>query len=60
MLAHDLLAAGTAAHGRRRDGEHDQRALLLDRARGGFRMGHGRVFDHMFLDGLEDATTRGG
>jgi acetyl-CoA C-acetyltransferase len=28
---------------------------LLDRARGGYRMGHGRVLDHMFLDGLEDS-----
>jgi acetyl-CoA C-acetyltransferase len=28
---------------------------LLDKARGGYRLGHGRVLDHMFLDGLEDA-----
>ncbi|OJW54035.1 MAG: acetyl-CoA acetyltransferase [Alphaproteobacteria bacterium 41-28] len=28
---------------------------LLDKARSGYRMGHGRIFDHMFLDGLEDA-----
>src|ERR1700731_5407595 len=28
---------------------------LLDRARSGYRMGHGRLLDHMFLDGLEDA-----
>jgi acetyl-CoA C-acetyltransferase len=32
---------------------------LLDRARAGYRMGHGRVFDHMFLDGLEDAYDKG-
>lgn len=32
---------------------------LLDRARGGYRMGHGRVLDHMFLDGLEDAYEKG-
>ncbi len=32
---------------------------LLDRARGGYRMGHGRVLDHMFLDGLEDAYDTG-
>lgn len=31
---------------------------LLDRARGGYRMGHGRVLDHMFMDGLEDAYDR--
>jgi len=28
---------------------------LMDNARGGFRMGHQSVYDHMFLDGLEDA-----
>jgi acetyl-CoA C-acetyltransferase len=28
---------------------------LLDRARSGYRMGHGKLLDHMFLDGLEDA-----
>ena len=32
---------------------------LLDRARGGYRLGHGRVIDHMFLDGLEDAYDKG-
>jgi acetyl-CoA C-acetyltransferase len=32
---------------------------LLPKARGGFRMGHGQVIDHMFLDGLEDAYDRG-
>jgi acetyl-CoA C-acetyltransferase len=32
---------------------------LLDRARGGYRMGHGKVLDHMFLDGLEDAYEPG-
>jgi acetyl-CoA C-acetyltransferase len=29
---------------------------LLPKARGGYRLGHGEVKDHMFLDGLEDAT----
>ncbi len=28
---------------------------LLDKARSGYRLGHGRVFDHMLLDGLENA-----
>lgn len=28
---------------------------LLAKARGGYRLGHGEVKDHMFLDGLEDA-----
>jgi acetyl-CoA C-acetyltransferase len=32
---------------------------LLDRARAGYRLGHGRVLDHMFLDGLEDAYDKG-
>ncbi len=32
---------------------------LLDRARSGYRLGHGRVIDHMFFDGLEDAYERG-
>lgn len=30
---------------------------LLDKARSGMRMGHGKVWDHMFLDGLDDAET---
>jgi acetyl-CoA C-acetyltransferase len=32
---------------------------LLDRARGGYRYGHATVYDHMALDGLEDAYDRG-
>ncbi len=60
MLAHDLLAAGTAdimvAGGME---SMTNAPYLLDRARGGYRMGHGRVVDHMFLDGLEDAYDRG-
>ncbi|MDO5542196.1 MAG: acetyl-CoA C-acyltransferase [Acinetobacter sp.] len=30
---------------------------ILTKARAGYRMGHGDVKDHMFLDGLEDAET---
>lgn len=30
---------------------------LLDKARGGLRMGHGKIIDHMFQDGLEDAES---
>ncbi|MGN5534609.1 thiolase family protein [Acinetobacter sp. Lyrl_1] len=30
---------------------------VLTKARAGYRMGHGDVKDHMFLDGLEDAET---
>jgi acetyl-CoA C-acetyltransferase len=32
---------------------------LLDKARGGYRLGHGKIIDHMFLDGLEDAYDKG-
>ena len=32
---------------------------LLEKARSGYRAGHGRVIDHMFLDGLEDAYDKG-
>ena len=30
---------------------------LLDKARAGYRMGHGKITDHMFQEGLEDAET---
>ena len=32
---------------------------LLPKMRGGARLGHGQVIDHMFLDGLEDAYDKG-
>jgi acetyl-CoA C-acetyltransferase len=32
---------------------------LLPKARGGYRIGHDRIFDHMMLDGLEDAYEPG-
>ncbi|HEX8740506.1 MAG TPA: acetyl-CoA C-acetyltransferase [Casimicrobiaceae bacterium] len=32
---------------------------LMPKARGGYRMGHQTVYDHMFLDGLEDAYDKG-
>ena len=32
---------------------------LLPKMRGGARLGHGAVIDHMFLDGLEDAYDKG-
>ncbi|MCD2182563.1 acetyl-CoA C-acyltransferase [Rhizobium sp. GN54] len=60
MLAHDLIAAGSAAVAVAGGMESMTNApYLLDRARGGYRLGHGRVVDHMFLDGLEDAYDRG-
>lgn len=60
MLAHDLIKAGSAklviAGGME---SMSQAPYLLDKARAGMRMGHGKVLDHMFLDGLEDAYTGG-
>ncbi len=60
MLAHDLLRAGSAqvmvAGGME---SMSQAPYLLPKARAGYRMGHGQVLDHMFLDGLEDAYDKG-
>jgi len=60
MFAHDMLVAGT----------HDvlvagcmksmtNAPYLLLKGRSGYRMGHDRIFDHMMLDGLEDAYEPG-
>ncbi len=60
MFAHDMLIAGS----------HDvliaggmesmtNAPYLLPKARGGYRIGHDRIFDHMMLDGLEDAYEAG-
>jgi acetyl-CoA C-acetyltransferase len=60
MLAHDLLVAGTARVMVAGGMESMSNApYLLDKARGGYRLGHGKVLDHMFLDGLEDAYDKG-
>ncbi len=60
MLAHDLIAAGSANVAVAGGMESMSNApYLLDRARGGYRLGHGRIIDHMFLDGLEDAYDKG-
>lgn len=60
MLGHDLLAAGSADVVLAGGMESMSNApYLLERARSGYRMGHGRVLDHMFLDGLEDAYDKG-
>jgi acetyl-CoA C-acetyltransferase len=60
MLAHDLLSAGSANVVVAGGMENMTNApYLMDRARSGYRMGHGRVLDHMFLDGLEDAYDKG-
>ncbi len=60
MLAHDQIASGGAAIMVAGGMESMSRApYLLDRARDGYRLGHGRVLDHMFFDGLEDAYETG-
>jgi acetyl-CoA C-acetyltransferase len=60
MFAHDMLAAGTndimVAGGME---SMSNAPYLLPKARGGMRLGHGQVLDHMFLDGLEDAYQKG-
>ncbi|PRD37868.1 UNVERIFIED_CONTAM: acetyl-CoA acetyltransferase, cytosolic 2 [Trichonephila clavipes] len=60
MLAHDALLAGSAevivAGGME---SMSNAPYLLPKARAGYRMGHGQVMDHMFLDGLEDAYDKG-
>jgi acetyl-CoA C-acetyltransferase len=60
MLAHDLLVAGTndimVAGGME---SMSNAPYLLLKARGGYRLGHGQLLDHMFYDGLEDAYEKG-
>ena len=58
MFAHDLIRAGSIDIAVAGGMESMSNApYVLDRARAGYRMGHGGVYDHMFLDGLEDAET---
>jgi acetyl-CoA C-acetyltransferase len=60
MFAHDMLAAGTVEMIVAGGMESMTNApFLLPKARGGMRMGHGQVIDHMFYDGLEDAYEKG-
>jgi acetyl-CoA C-acetyltransferase len=60
IMAHDLLLAGSAEVVVAGGMESMTNApYLLDKARGGYRMGHGKIIDHMFLDGLEDAYDKG-
>ncbi len=63
MLAHDLLVAGTndvmVVGGME---SMSNAPYMLPKARGGYRLGHGQLLDHMFFDGLEDrysAETKG-
>ncbi len=60
MFAHDMLIAGTNRVMLAGGMESMSNApYLLPKARGGYRLGHDRVIDSMFLDGLEDAYDRG-
>ena len=60
MFAHDMLVAGShdvlVAGGME---SMTAAPYLLQKGRGGYRMGHDRIFDHMMLDGLEDAYEPG-
>ena len=60
MFAHDMLQSGSAdvviAGGME---SMTNAPYLLQKARAGYRIGHDRMFDHMMLDGLEDAYEPG-
>lgn len=60
IIGHDRLLAGSVdvvvAGGME---SMSNAPYLLDGARQGLRMGHGRMLDHMFVDGLEDAYDKG-
>jgi acetyl-CoA C-acetyltransferase len=60
MLAHDLIVARSANIVVSGGMESMSNVpYLLAKARSGYRVGHDRVFDHMMLDGLEDAYEPG-
>ncbi|KTC65578.1 acetyl-CoA C-acetyltransferase (plasmid) [Legionella adelaidensis] len=60
MLAHDLIKANSANVVLAGGMESMSNApYLLQKARSGYRLGHGEIKDHMFLDGLEDAYDKG-
>jgi len=59
MLGHDGIVAGSCGIAVVGGMESMTNApYLLPKARGGYRLGHGQVIDHMFMDGLEDAYSR--
>ncbi|MCS5712394.1 acetyl-CoA C-acyltransferase [Candidatus Berkiella aquae] len=60
MIAHDAILSGSQKMNIAGGMESMSNApYLLPKARQGYRMGHGSVYDHMFLDGLEDAYDKG-
>ena len=60
MFAHDMLIAGShdvlVAGGME---SMTNAPYLMLKGRGGYRMGHDKIYDHMMLDGLEDAYEAG-
>jgi acetyl-CoA C-acetyltransferase len=60
MFAHDMLLAGSGDVMVVGGMESMTNApYLLTKAREGYRLGHGEMYDHMMLDGLEDAYDKG-
>jgi acetyl-CoA C-acetyltransferase len=61
MFAHDVLACNANIEFIVAGGMESMSnaPYYLDKARGGHRMGHGVIYDHMLVDGLEDAYQRG-
>ncbi|CDG80712.1 acetyl-CoA C-acyltransferase [Janthinobacterium agaricidamnosum] len=59
IFAHDTLLAGSAevivAGGME---SMTNAPYIIPKARGGYRIGHGMIYDHMMLDGLEDAYSK--
>jgi acetyl-CoA C-acetyltransferase len=60
IFGHDAILAGTedvvVAGGME---SMTNAPYLIPKARGGYRIGHGMMYDHMMLDGLEDAYEKG-
>jgi acetyl-CoA C-acetyltransferase len=60
MYGHDSIIAGTNEIVVTGGMESMTNApYLIPKARGGYRIGHGMIYDHMMLDGLEDAYEAG-
>ena len=60
MLGFDAIRAGSARIVAAGGMESMTNApYLVPKARGGLRLGHGQMVDHMFFDGLEDAYDKG-
>jgi len=59
MLGHDGIVAGSCGIAVVGGMESMTNApYLLPKARGGYRLGHGQIIDHMFMDGLEDSYSK--